>query len=122
MIKRSNDPGLIAQAVAMGVAGVAGVARLTAGSGVEAATYYAGGKTIGVVVREDQVRLHVVVSELPIAPVTERVRAAAQRVLRAHGAERPVEVVVEDLELQRLPKTLPSTILSPPKTRAVRVG
>ncbi|MDQ6743328.1 MAG: hypothetical protein M3Z97_10540, partial [Candidatus Dormibacteraeota bacterium] len=60
MIESSHDPGVISQAVSLGVAGVAGVARLTSGIGVEAATYFAGGKTVGVVVRQDQVRVHIV--------------------------------------------------------------
>jgi hypothetical protein len=122
VIERSDDPGVIARTVALGVAGVAGVARLTPGAGgVEAATYYAGGRTIGVVVLKDQVAVHVVVSELPIARITERVREAAQRVLRAIGAERPVEVVVEDLEVEQLPRILPSTILPPLQARTPRV-
>jgi hypothetical protein len=78
VIESSDDPGVIAQAVASGVAGVAGVARLTSGVGVEAATYFAGGKTVGVVVRQDQARVHIVLSQLPIAQVTERVREVAQ--------------------------------------------
>jgi hypothetical protein len=119
VIESSQDPGVISQAVALGVAGVAGVARLTAGAGVEAATYFAGGKTVGVVVRKDQLRVHIVVSQLPIAEVSERVREAAQRVLGALGAERPVEVVVEDLEVEQLPP--PSIALPPAKTRPLRV-
>ncbi len=121
MIDRSNNPGVIAQAVAFGVAGVAGVARLSPGAAVEAATYFAGGKTIGVVVRRDEVVVHVVVSELPLVQVTERVRKAAQRVLRALAAERPVEVVVEDLELEQLPTIRSSTVLPPLQSRTVRV-
>jgi hypothetical protein len=121
VIEPSNDPGLISRAVALGVAGVAGVARLTPGAGVEAATYFAGGKTLGVVVQKDQVRVHVVLSQLPIAQVTERVREAAQRVLRALGAERPVEVVVEDLEVEQLPRIRRSVPLSQPKARTPRV-
>jgi hypothetical protein len=119
VIERSKDPGVIAQAVALGVAGVAGVARLTSGAGVEAATYWAGGKTIGVVVRQDQVRVHIVLSQLPIAQVTEGVREAAQRVLEALGAERPVEVVVEDLEVEQLP-TIPHSFALPPQPRGGR--
>ena len=119
MIEPSNGPGVIAQAVALGVAGVAGVARLTSGAGVEAATYFAGGKTVGVVVRQDQVRVHIVLSQLPIVEVAERAREAAQRVLRALGAERPVEVVVEDLEVEQLP-TIPHSFALPAKPRAGR--
>ncbi|PZR85738.1 MAG: hypothetical protein DLM67_25240 [Candidatus Nephthysia bennettiae] len=110
MIERTSDPGLIAQTVALHLAGLAGVARLTAGAGAEAATYYAGGKTLGVVVRQDLVRLHIVVLELPLVGVAERVRETVQRALRALGAERPVEVVVEDVELDQLPLSLPPRI------------
>ncbi len=119
MIESSNNPGVIAQAVALGVAGVAGVARLTSGTGVEAATYFAGGKTVGVVVRQDQVRVHIVLSQLPIVEVAERARAAAQRVLGALGAERRVEVVVEDLEVEQLP-TIPHSFALPPQPRGGR--
>ncbi len=117
MIERSSDPGPIAQAVAAGVAGVAGVARLTAGAGVEAATYYAGGKTIGVVVRKDQVTVHIVVMELPVARVAERVREAALEVLRALGTQHAVEVVVEDVELDKLPEIPHSAVLPRAKAR-----
>jgi len=119
VIESSNDPGVIAQAVASGVADVAGVARLSPGAGIEAATYFAGGKTVGVVVRQDQVRVHIVLSQLPIAQVTERVREVVQRVLEALGAERPVEVVVEDLEVEQLP-TIPHSFALPPQPRGGR--
>jgi hypothetical protein len=119
VIEPFKDPGVISRAVALGVGGVAGVVRLTPGAGVEAATYFGGGKSVGVVVRKDQLRVHIVVSQLPIAQVTERVREAAQRVLGALGAERPVEVVVEDLEVEQLP---PHSIALPPaKTRTLRL-
>jgi hypothetical protein len=121
VIEPSDDPGAIARAVALSVAGVAGVGRLTSGTGVEAATYFAGGKTTGVVVRRDQVRVHIVVSELPLADVTERVREAALQVLQALSVQSPVEVVIEDLEVEQLPRILPSTVLPPSKTRTTRV-
>jgi len=121
VIERSDHPGVIAQEVALGVAGVPGVARLSAGGAVEAATYFAGGKTAGVVVRDDQVVVHIVVNELPIAQVTEHVREVAQEALQALGAARPVEVVVEDLEVEQLPRILHSTALPPLKARMARV-
>ncbi|MDQ6899790.1 MAG: hypothetical protein M3072_09810 [Candidatus Dormibacteraeota bacterium] len=121
MIGRSEDRGVIAKAVALGVAGVPGVARLSPGGAVEAATYFAGGKLAGVVIREDQVVIHIVVNELPIARVSEHVREVAQQALRALGAARPVEVVVEDLEVEQLPRILGSTALSPSKVRMARV-
>lgn len=121
MIERSDHPGVIAQEVALGVAGVPGVARLSPGGAVEAATYFAGGKTAGVVVREDQVVVHIVVNELPIAQVTEQVREVAQEALRAFGATRTVEVVVEDLEVEQLPRIIRSTTLPPLRARMARV-
>lgn len=82
---------------------------------------YAGGKTLGVVVRQDLVRLHIVVNELPLVGVAERVRDTVQRALRALGAERPVEVVVEDLELDQLPRPLPPRIQPPIEPLTTRV-
>lgn len=117
MIERSSAPGPIAQAVAAAIAGVADVARLTAGAGVEAATYYAGGKTIGVVVGKDQITVHIVVMELPVARVAERVREAALEVLGALGARHAVDVVVEDVELDQLPDVPRSAMLPPAKAR-----
>ncbi len=121
MIEQSDDPGLIARTAAAYVAALGGLAYLTAGDGVEAATHYAGGKTVGVVVRPDLVRIHIVVRELPIAAVVERVRETTQRALGTLGAERPVEVVVEDVELDQLPSSLRGPTLPPPEPLATSV-
>ncbi len=94
-----GDPARLAQSVASTVSRVPGVTRLTGGRRVEAATYHAGGKVVGVVVREHVVSVHLVVSALPLPPVVERVRGAAAEVLAGLGASQAVEVVVEDLDL-----------------------
>jgi hypothetical protein len=97
------DRGAVARAVAAGVVNVPGVVRLDAGSGVEVATYWPGGRTIGVVLRSDRLSVHVVVDRLPLAEVAGPVAAVATTVLRAVGLELPVEVVVAGLESDRLP-------------------
>ncbi len=96
---------VLAREVAAAVAQTDGVARLTPGRGVEAATYYPGGKTQGVVVTgEGSVEVHVVISALPVVKVVERVQRAVGDVLARYGEPRRVGVVVEDLVLERLPE------------------
>jgi len=91
----------LAREVAAAVAQTDGVARLTPGRGVEAATYYPGGKTQGVVVTGEG---SVVISALPVVKVVERVQRAVGDVLARYGEPRRVGVVVEDLVLERLPE------------------
>jgi hypothetical protein len=93
----------LAQAVAAAVGAVPGVARLTGGGGVEAATLYPGGKVIGVVVDAHAVTVHVVAGELPLASLITRVQAAVAAVLADLGASQAVDLVVEDLDLPQLP-------------------
>ena len=112
-LERPLDKAAVARAIATGVGSVPGVARLWSGLGVETATYYRGGKAVGVVVRPDRVAVHVVVDQLPIAPVASSVHEVAQTVVQAAGWSIPVEVVVADVEVDRLPP-LPA---SPPVTR-----
>jgi hypothetical protein len=114
VIERSQDRGTIARAVAVAVAGLA---RLTPGSGVEAATHFAGGKILGVVVADDRIEVHVAVRELPVAQAAERVREAARRALGALRAQRPIDVLVEDLDIDSLPSFLRSNA-EPPSRRA----
>jgi hypothetical protein len=97
----------IAQTVADSVARMAGIARLTAGSGVEVATYYPGGKTVGVAVDENGVAVHVAISALPVLDVVEQVRAIVIQALQARGWSLPVDVVVEDIDLDALPPAVP---------------
>jgi hypothetical protein len=97
------DRGAVARAIAAGVVNVPGVLRLDQGSGVEVATYWPGGRTIGVVLRSDRLSVHVVVDRLPLADLAGAIAAVARTVLRAVGLELPVEVVVAGLETDRLP-------------------
>ena len=116
-IPTTNDRATLAQAVAAGVLAVPGVARLSGGRGVEAATLYPGGKVVGVVADEQAVRVHVVAGQLPLAPLVQEVRAAVAIVLAGLGAARVVDLVVEDLELDQLPSGVPetmATIAAPP--------
>ena len=109
------DRATLAQAVAAGVLAVPGVARLSGGRGVEAATLYPGGKVVGVVADEQAVRVHVVAGRLPLGPLVQEVRAAVAIVLAGLGTARVVDLVVEDLELDQLPS-------GPPETMAAVVG
>ncbi|MGH9067106.1 MAG: hypothetical protein ACRD0J_06415 [Acidimicrobiales bacterium] len=95
----------LARAVADAVARVPGVARLSAGGRVEAATQYPGGKIVGVVITGPEVVVHVVLDRLPVDTVAEPARDAASAALRRLGDEREVEVVVEDLELPSPPQS-----------------
>ena len=104
------DRSTLAQAVAAGVLAVPGVARLSGGRGVEAATLYPGGKVVGVVADDQAVRVHLVAGRLPLGPLVQEVRAAVAIVLAGLGAARVVDLVVEDLELDQLPSGAPETM------------
>ena len=73
------DRAALAAAVATALARVPGVARLSPGTGVEVATQVAGGKVVGVAVRDDTVVAHLVVDRL--------------------------DLVIDDVDLDRLPPT-----------------
>ncbi|MFY1670577.1 hypothetical protein ACN27G_11520 [Plantactinospora sp. WMMB334] len=77
---------------------VPGVTGLTAGSGIEAATQFPGGKIVGVRLG-DPVEVHVEVGPVPIVPVAEQIQAAVRGVLESFGREASVEVIVEDIAL-----------------------
>jgi hypothetical protein len=109
IVPTTVDRATLAQAVAAGVLAVPGVARLSSGRGVEAATLYPGGKVVGVVADDQAVRVHVVAGRLPLAPLVQEVRAAVAIVLAGLGAARVVDLVVEDLELDQLPSGAPET-------------
>lgn len=113
------DPGPVARTVAARVAGVPGVAGLSGGQGVEAATYYAGGKTTGVVMHEGIVAVHVVVDVLPVGAVAERVREAAEGALAGLGCSARVEVVIEDVLVSGLSA---HALAMTPAVRAEAVG
>ncbi|MPZ27939.1 MAG: hypothetical protein GEV12_16385 [Micromonosporaceae bacterium] len=80
------------------VLAVPGVARLAGGSAVEVATHYAGGKVVGVRLAGTTVQVHVVVDQLPVPPVADRVESAVREVLAAAGDPRPVQVMVDDVD------------------------
>ena len=104
------DRAALAQAVAAGVLAVPGVARLSGGRGIEAATLYPGGKVVGVVTDDQVVRVHLVAGRLPLGPLVQEVRAAVAIVLVALGAARVVDLVVEDLELDQLAPGMPGAM------------
>ncbi len=109
-IPSTVDRATLAQAVAAGVLAVPGVARLSGGRGVEAATLYPGGKVVGVVADDQAVRVHLVAGRLPLGPLIQEIRAAITIVLVALGAARGVDLVIEDLELDQLPCGVPETM------------
>ena len=87
----------LAISIADAVRAVPGVQRLTGGDAIEVATYYAGGKVVGV--RLDKtVQIHLVANRMPLPPVAADAAKAAQSVLAKAGDDRPVEVFVDDIE------------------------
>lgn len=77
---------------------VPGVARLAPGTVVEVATHFAGGKVVGVRLAGGTVQVHVVVDQLPVGPVADRVAAAVREVLAGADDPRPVQVMVDDVD------------------------
>lgn len=96
-----SDRVALAKAVRDAVLAVDGVAGLGTTGPVEVATRYAGGK-IGGIRLGDEVEVHVTVDPVPIGPVGERIQAAVRAVLERAGVQRPVEVVVDDVDLTGL--------------------
>jgi len=88
----------LARAVADAVTSVPGVVRLSPGTGIEVATLFAGGKVLGLRLSGDSVVVHIVTDRGPLPPIAEEAAAAARRVLLAAGDDRPVDIVVEDIE------------------------
>ena len=98
------DPGprgRVTEAVAAAVDAVNGVRR-SKGSGIEVATQYRGGRTLGVRLHEDGVEVHIVALRPDVADVAREVQAAARRALSGIGDGRPVTVVVDDLDVTSL--------------------
>lgn len=91
----------VAELIAASVSSAPGVACLTPGAGaVEAATYYPGGKTTGVVVGDGHISVHVVASRPSLLQVAEGVRQLVHDLCRSEGLTQVrVEVVIEDLDL-----------------------
>jgi hypothetical protein len=98
VVRRSD----LAEAAAHAALDVPGVAGLSAGTGVEVATYYPGGKTLGIRLREDGAEVHIVAGRSPLQPLAEEVAVAVGQVLTAAGASRPVTVVVDDVAPEAL--------------------
>jgi hypothetical protein len=99
------DRAALAASVASALMQVPGVARLSPGAGVEVATQFAGGKVVGVGVRDDAVIAHLVIDRLPLDQVARAARAAAEAVLAALGVARRLDLVIDDVDLERLPPT-----------------
>jgi hypothetical protein len=78
---------------------VPGVADLSPGSPVEVSTQFAGGKVLGVRLRDDYAEVHIVANRAPLPEVARRVAHAVGAVLAAAGTPRPVTVVIEDVTL-----------------------
>jgi hypothetical protein len=98
------DPGArgkVAMAVAAAVDALSGVRR-SRGTGVEIATQYRGGRTVGVRLRDDRVEIHVVAERPQIARLGEEIHAAARRALDGIADHRPVAVFVDDLDVVSL--------------------
>ncbi len=96
-ITPAPDRAALAAAIAEAVKAVPGIERLTGGNDVEVATQFAGGKVLGVRLRET-VEVHVVANKMPLPPVAEKTATAARVVLAQAGDTRPVEVFIDDFE------------------------
>jgi hypothetical protein len=99
------DRAALAASVASALTQVPGVARLSPGTGVEVATQFAGGKVVGVGVRDDAVIAHLVIDRLPLDQVARAARAAAESALADLGAAHRLDLVIDDVDLDRLPPT-----------------
>jgi uncharacterized alkaline shock family protein YloU len=77
-----------------------GVHSLGTGRYAEAATYGPGEKVTGVVVDEDEVRVHIVVHYPLVEPIPALAERIRERVASRVGG-RPTTVVVEDLEVEQ---------------------
>jgi predicted nucleic acid-binding protein len=94
----------LARAVAGAVVAVPGVTRLVGDAGpVEVATLHRGGKVAGVRLTERSVSVHVAVDSLPLREVSTAVGRAVRRVLDEAGDDREIAVVIERLDVERLP-------------------
>lgn len=85
-----------ARAVAKAALATEGVHSLGAGRFVEAATYGAGEKVLGVVVDDAEVSVHIVAAYPPAGTIPELADEVRERA-RPGAANRPVHVVVEDV-------------------------
>jgi hypothetical protein len=95
--------GLLAASVAAAVDQVAKVRR-SGGSGVEVSTQYRGARVLGVALGDTEVVVQVTAETLPLEPLVAAVRDAALGALRSLSDSRDVLVVVDDLDVDRLPR------------------
>ena len=98
----ATDRGRLARALRDAVTAVDGVSRLVAGGPVEVAAQYPGGKVEGVTFSGDEPQVHIAVSRLPVEPVARRALLAAREVMARAGDDRSVQVVVADIDVDRL--------------------
>ncbi|GAA2530007.1 hypothetical protein [Pilimelia columellifera] len=95
----THDTVALAAALSAAAEAVPGVGRLVPGDGATyVSTQYPGGRIDGVRLGADRVELYVSVDRLPAQPVADTVAATATRILRAHQDQRPLHVVVADIE------------------------
>jgi hypothetical protein len=87
----------LAYAIADAARAVPGVADLSSGAPVEVSTQFAGGKVLGVRLRDEFAEVHIVADRAPLHEVAERVAQAVGSVLAAAGQSRPVTVVIDDV-------------------------
>jgi hypothetical protein len=87
----------LAKAVEHAVIATPGVAALHPGFEIEVATYYSGGKVVGLNLVGDTVDIYLTADRVPLREVADDAAAAAARVLAAGGDHRPVNVVIADV-------------------------
>jgi hypothetical protein len=115
----------LAVTVAEAVVRVPGVERLSPGSGQEAAVHYAGGKVIGVQTTDQHIAVHVLLNRLPLLPIVEMIRSRIDDVLARRsdgGAARTIDVVVEGVELDQLPRRREGRPVRKAQTQTVGVA
>jgi uncharacterized alkaline shock family protein YloU len=90
----SSGPGNEAEQIATAVSAVPGVAALSGGRLGGVGTYLPGRRVTGVVLREDDLEVHVVGRYgVPVAEIAAAVRQAAE----PYVGDRTVHVIIEDL-------------------------
>ena len=88
----------LARAVAAAALATEGVRSMGKGRFVEAATYDAGEKVSGVVVKPDEVEVHII-AEYPLAKSIPEIAESIRQRVGASAGDRRTVVVVEDLEM-----------------------
>ena len=96
----------LARSLRDAVVRVPGVTRLAPGGTVEVSTQFAGGKVPGVRISGPTVEVHIAIGRLPVRQVADEVHEVAAQALRDAGDERPVRVVITDIDTESLPRDL----------------